>query len=285
MLRNLNPLLRQVVGSIGTLCLILLNPGCGTWIGNPGSGTGTQKSVVQLNIQSSDPNLALAGSLRIPVTGAQGKADGYLTLAEAYVALKEIKFKTTTGSPDTAGEFSGPYIVDLIANKTTPSIGSIEVTATSYQDIDLKLEKLEADHFSEPLPSSNIVNNSIYLSGTYTNAGGSSKTFRLAFSLSEEFTLSSSRTKSRDISLDEGNNAVILAFRPAVWFAFDNAKTNENKLDLSSLTSSAIDLNKDSESTSQKLLEVIKNNIKQSARFGKDNNGDGSLGTDEDDGH
>jgi len=49
------------------------------------------------------------------------------------------------------------------------------------------------------------------------------------------------------------------------------------------LAAGAIDLNKDSSATAAKeLREVIKELIKNSADFGKDNDGDGRLESDED---
>lgn len=270
--------------------LAIADVGCGTWAGNseeptkdPGTQTGTtKKSMIKLSFLGSTTGTTLLAST-IDVIGAGGTSIGQLSLTDAKVALSEIKFKTDGGELDEA-EFTGPYIVDLLSNQMSPDPGSIEVNAGTYKDIILKLHKLEQDEGEKAGVDSEdpVINNSIYLKGSYTATNGVVKPFELSYEIGEEFSLAPT-TGVKGMNLEAGvTQAMIIAFRLDSWFRFDNKETNETAIDFSNISTDSIVLDKDaSGDTAQKIRETIKENIKQSADFGKDDDDDGKLEPDE----
>lgn len=265
---------------------LLLASGCGTWLGNPDDTTiqPSVTSTVSLKILgSSGTALTLADSGKIAVVNAAGVADGYLTLTTATAVLAEIKIKNTSTAA-IGGEFKGPYFVNLITSTVSPSLDAIQVSAGGYQDIELKLAKLEKDKVAGIPETDPIIGHSIYFAGTYVTAAGTSRAFTFKFDLDEEFKLSSSRTTTKDVTIEAGvDTSLIMAFQLSKWFNFSNLAKNEKKLDFSSITGATIDINASESETAKNLREVIKENIKASARFGKDSDGDGKLAKSEDD--
>ena len=75
---------------------------------------------------------------------------------------------------------------------------------------------------------------------------------------------------------------LITLFELIDWFRFDNPKTNPDSVEFSSIASSDIIVDADSDDSSKSIREVIKENVKESADFGKDEDGDGELSNDED---
>jgi len=91
--------------------------------------------------------------------------------------------------------------------------------------------------------------------------------------------------------IDEAElNPLIIAFRLNKWFNFSNIETNSNSLDFNDLTvttgTSGDEIRLDENvqaSLSRQVREVIKDNIKDSADYGKDSDNNGELESDEDD--
>ncbi len=236
----------------------------------------------------------------IQVKDQSGSVVGTLNLSEARVALKEIKIKLPESELDTAEKaevnesikFKGPYVLDLLANSISPALPPISLAAGSYSKIQLKLDKIEgseSDDVGAPLvnESDTLYGKSIYLAGTYTgNTASGAVTempFVLSFELDEEFDISSG---GQDLAISSTEaNVVIVAFRLAKWFAFDNTETNDKAVDFTNVTPQAdkIELSDSSDGMNQKVWEVIRKALKHSADFGKDADEDGKLGTNEDD--
>jgi hypothetical protein len=248
-----------------------------------------------------------ATQVDISVLGTGGTAIGVLTLTDARVVLKEIKFKTleereaedgaeseiqaaaTDGSDEsgdaTSGdeiEFQGPYVVDLVRNESTPSFSTIAIPAGDYREIEMKLHKVDGteddDDGAQAVGEADaLFGNSILLSGTYTPTGGTAVAFSFSYDLSEEFELSGAAA-SEGFSVEVGvDNPIMVAFRMAKWFDF----TGKSK-DFSNLVGD-ISLDEVAGGDSSTVREVIRDNLKASADYGKDEDGDGELGSDEDD--
>lgn len=267
---------------------LFLATGCGTWIGNPdktnqgGSGGSTVASV-SLAFQGTDnPGLALQSN-SFTVIDRDGLDSGTITLINARLVLKEIRLKSEQDGEKGEAQFPGPYIVNLLTNEVAPSPGIIEVPLGSYQDIQMKLDKLDPEDRGSIDESDPIVNHSIYMTGTYTNTSGVNKSFQMTFELDEEFSLAQQKSNSKGVEFLEGENSLIIAFRIDKWFDFSSSETNSDGFDFSYINDDTIILNKDSEEASQKIREVIKENIKNTADFGKDQDGDGKLSKIEDD--
>ena len=286
--------------------------GCGTTVGNPmvaleiqGTAPGTLSapiafpSLARLTAPLYGPVSALASprrdsilsaasaaTIEVEVSDANGDPIGTLTLDTARLALEEITIETDdseTKDPD----FPGPYIVNLVTNTVEPALGTIQLPAGTYKQIQLKLAKTE----DGDVPSSDdLFKRSIYVEGTYSGeAGGSTRTdipFTMAFDLDEEFQLTPTGGTSAGISLAAGENAtIIVAFRLNRWLRFNDGETNSDGLDFDNLSvgGGEIVLDEDASGDDEKIREVIKENIKISADYGKDANGDGELESSEDD--
>ena len=254
----------------------------------------------------------------LPVTDANGNPIGTLTIDDARLALKEIKLKLAEeeieGNADSLEleqendsiKFPGPYIVELIHNTVSPPLDTITIPAGIYKELELKLDKIEGDEDDEDgtqLVDSNdpLFGNSIYIAGTYTGltAGGevTGVPFILSYDFGEKFELTGldTTTNAADSAVgmtisDLGVNPIIIAFRMVQWFSFSNLETNDKGLDFSGLVVTEaigggpqILLDEDAEGDNKDIRKVIKENIKESADYGKDKDGDGELDSDEDD--
>lgn len=272
------PVKRQLI-TLTTWIYMLTSIGCGTWLGNPKDPNKENpppagNSTVTLKIQGELPTTTLQLTANdIDVIGRSGSVIGVLTLTQARVALKEIKLKLTNSDADDRQQFDGPFVVDLLTSKILPDPGSIAVPAGSYKDIKLKLAKLEKDEISGVVSDGDpLIERSIYLTGTYRPQGGSPVAVTMDFDLDEEFVLARSGSSFAGMTISEGQaNPVIIAFSLERWFDFSNSES-----DLSDLEGSIV-LTKDAEDPGKKIRESIKENIKLSAKFGKDEDNDGKL--------
>lgn len=273
--------------------------GCGTTTGSFATSViiqGTKPGSLS-TMRSMVANLA-ASLAQLLVLNTDGSLGGTLTLSDARLSLKEIKLKRnesglseTEKEDDNQVKYRGPFIVDLISNTVTPSLGSLILASGTYDRIELKLAKIEdeAGESGSPLvsPSDNLYRKSIYLAGTYTGStnGGSvtDAPFTLSFELDEEFALAAG---SRGFSLQSNaTNTVIIAFRLAKWLAFNNTTVNDKNVDFRNIITNAgrIDLSDASEGDNKKIWEVMREAVKASADFGRDSNDDGRLESSEDD--
>lgn len=239
-------------------------------------------------------------SIDISVVNTAGVESGVLTLTEARVGLKEIEFDLPEQEGDDdldddgidddgvedSIEFEGPYVVDLITNTVTPSLGSITMDPGTYTEVELKLDKVENDTEDDDGTSAIAVDDpmygySIYLVGTYSeNAGASNIPVRFAYDLDEEVRITADNAKG--FVVGEGRNDVIIAFRLARWFNFSLGAP----VDFSTATmnmSGEIVLDETADGNNSALRESIRDLIKDSADFGRDEDGSGKLESDEDD--
>lgn len=266
---------------------------CGTWIGKPKNPNDPKKGFITLSIHGSNSPLSLMAS-SVAVKSANGTSLGTLVLTDARLVLKQIRLIAESSESaltlkkdskeddedEQTEEFKGPFIVDLLNNKVTPDPGEISIAAGQYRDIKLILHQIEKGGISEADP---LYKRSIYVAGTFTPTQGTSRDFVLSVELSEEFSLAQLRS-SNGVGIDgDSTNNIVIAFRMERWFDFSNTKINEKKLDFSSVTGASIVLSEKSEGIQKQLQEIVKKNIKSSANFGKDRDGDRRLSRDEDD--
>ncbi len=273
-MKRLNKIFKRSKSFSLLLALLLsIAGGCGTWLGNPDDADeddseGTT-SFIDLNFAGLLPGSSLI-STSIPVIGSDGSSAGTLALDTAKIVLKEVEFELESADGDSTGiDFKGPYIVDLINNSVSPDPGTAEVSSGIYTEIKLKMAKLEEDDADEAgISDSDLLEKSIYLSGTYSPASGNSKSFVLSFKLDEEFKI---ENDGDGIILEEGiESAIEVSFDLEKWFDLSNSETNSDGYDFSDINSTSIVLEKDGEDTEKELLEVIKDNIKESAEFDKE---------------
>lgn len=225
--------------------------------------------------------LQAVSATSVAVVNRDGSTAGTLTLSDARIALKEIKFKPLNDvAPDV--KYQGPYIVNLLTNVVSPELPAVKVTAGTYERIELKLAKLQDGAVAADDP---MARKSIYLAGTYTGmtAGGSvtNMPFVLSFELDEEFFLSGANNL---VISETAPNPIILAFRLNRWLRLNDSTVNDKNVDFSSVvvSSGKITLSDQSNGVNQNIWEVIRRGIKLSADFGRDENDDGILESNED---
>lgn len=257
----------------------------GTVTGNPATGT-TQISVqgilptgatLMLNpsLKSGKPTL-LSSSTDISVTDSDGNEIGVLTVTTAEINIGEIRLKEDDSDSGDDSKLEGPYIADLLANSTEPAIPEISISEGVFAEMQVKIEK------SEDLDSSNPLNDhSIYIAGTYTGETSSGTVTDVPFTflddLDEEFAITGDASFAGLTITSGETNSIILAFKLGDWFSFSSDTFSDIEV-----SDGEIVLDEESSGTNHDIQELIRDNIKSSAKFGKDSNDDGELNDNED---
>lgn len=269
------------------------------------AGSGGPSATVVASRAASVASRAAGDPVVIPITDVSGAASGTLTLTDARINLGEIELDQDDDEIDTEEEtaqsteieFEGPFVVDFVWETVTPDLPQIELLPGTYDNIELKLDKVDGDDLDaagEPLVADTdpLFGNSIYLEGTYTGttAGGDviDMPFSLSFDFDEEFELSGIGDTATGLLVEDGQlNPIIVAFRMAQWFVFDNPETNSDGLiDFGNLVTDAgpvVALDESATGDNATIREIIKDNIEESADYGEDEDGSGELESDEDD--
>ena len=252
---------------------------------------------------SSSPGRAESDPVVLSITDTSGTEIGQFTLSDARINIYQIELEQDLDEVDSEEEedqeseveYTGPFVTDLLNNTITPSLPYIELLPGTYDEIKLKIARIEGDETDEdgnPLVDSSdaLYDNSIVLSGTYTGstAGGDVTDINLSisFALDEDFELIS----EDGMVIDEAVvNDIIVAFRLARWFQFDDSETNSDSVEFSSVQTESdgaggvqITLNDDASGSNADIWEVIRKNIKESADFGEDEDESGELESHED---
>ena len=256
--------------SVFGVWFLLMLYGCGVWVGNPkdpdeGSNTTQGNSDVAIAFEGDNTTNLLA--TEVPVIGTGGAQIGVLSLNEARLVLKEIRFKfaDNSQSDEDHEKFEGPYIVDLLANTTTPSLGTIKIPNGEYKKIELKLHKLEDEDISTVDEGDELVKNSIHLQGTYTPTNGSAEIFFMTHDFGEEFEIETATGSA--VEIEEGvTNKIAVAFKIPNWFDFSQFEEDFSDLE----QGSDIRLDKDAEDEASKVRDNIKEAIKASAKWQKE---------------
>ena len=254
---------------------------------------------VSLAIQGTPPASSSAGvravadPVVLPVNDLSGTEIGTVTLTEARVNLYQIELDQDDSEVDTPEEeeqanseteYTGPFVIDILNGTSDPELPYVELLPGTYNEIKLKLAKVEEGQLDSSDP---LFGNSIYLEGTYSGpyAAGTAVDMPIYISIDDdtEFELTGTDT-SEGFVIDEGVvNEIIIAARMVKWFAFNNSETNSNSVLFSNAVSSdstTIVLDSTENTT---IYEVVLKNIKESADYGEDDDGDGYLESDEDD--
>jgi hypothetical protein len=263
---------------------------------------------VELTIQgsmplSASPGRAAGDPVVLMITDEVGNEDGQLTLSDARINVYQIELEQDLDDVNTEEEidqeseieYTGPFVVDLLSGLITPELPYIELLPGNYDEIKIKIARIEGDETDtdgNPLVdiSDPLYDNSIVLSGTYSGDISAESVIdmnvSIKFALDEEFVLSS----ANGLSIDEAViNEIIVAFRLNRWFHFHNSETNSSSIEFNSVVKESdgeggfrISLDDSSTSDNGIIWEVIKENIKESADFGEDEDESGELESDED---
>lgn len=276
----------------------------------PSSGTATTGKTT-MSIQGTSPSgtatrtalRSTAGtSVDIPVYDKDGMADGTLTLTKAWMVVKEVDMEKedevevdgVETETEVEVEFVGPFVVNLLTSTSAPEFPALYIDGAFYDEIEMDIEKLGANDLDangvpliETYPE--LGQYSLYLEGTYTDQNASTYVnipFTLMYDQTDEFEMSGAAL-GNGVTVEAGQVAnLIIAFRMASWFRFDDPDTNADLLysigeaiqdDGAGGYQLVLDGN-----TNSNIMDIIEDNIEDSADFGEDDDGDGELGSDED---
>lgn len=281
---------------------------------NPGGDTPLGRAAldVQATAPSYSANSGRSVTVRnagdpvvLPVVNPDSSKAGDLTLTKAWIVVRSIELEREdddeddddlnddVDSDDDEIEFVGPFVVNLLTNEVTPNLPELSVPQGRYDDIEIEYGPLRGDDRGEdgqPLMDQFAdlgSDYSLYLEGQYTPVNGAVNEydFKLTYDDDDEFELS-----GLDSSLGfdvDGSVDLIVAFRMARWFRFDDDDTNESGVrfeDGIALGTNDLFLDDDdSANDAAKVYDVIEENIEESADYGEDDDDDGELDSDEDD--
>jgi hypothetical protein len=195
-----------------------------------------------------------------------------VTMNEFWISLEKIKFEQE--GEDLAGDtgepkYEGPYYINLLDETgiLTQSLGEVEIPAGTYGGIKFTIHKAgEAD------TPAVLMNRSLFLTGEITS-GGVIHSFEIWHEADEDFLMSGPNgitidagTAGNDLVVDfnldnilEGVDLTAAEFDPATGnYTGDHAISPES-----------------TQQANEDLSEIIKENLKAAADFGKDEDGDG----------
>ena len=245
----------------------------------------------------------LFADVQLVSTGKSGTNSGVFTLTEARMSVKEIKIKLSTEDTKSTEDstenekikLNGPFIADLISNTLTPQPTNLGLKAGTYKQIQFKLDKIEGDEKKESSTSLVTTNDplygsSVYLAGFYTGQTANkgivtNMPFSFTFSLEDELTLTPPGSNAAGFAVStDADNPIIIAFRMGKWFNFNTKNTDGSDLTVTTVNATdTILLTENGSSGNKTLRDLIKENIKSSANYGKDKDKDGILSDSEDD--
>jgi hypothetical protein len=223
---------------------------------------------VQLKV-SSDPGSTTIGN-------ALNSNDIEYTVAKLVVS--EIEFEQAVDcSVDDDGvdeseiefEYEGPFVVNLLTQKSYPSFDEIVIEKANYCKFKFKLDKLEDDEIPSGVSSNdNIVDNSVYIEGTYQG----SLPFVVKLDQDEEYEMVSESASGLGLASGSLNT---------IFLVFDLSKLFEGIDDLASLDqdSGTVYIDKDN---NQDEYDIIKENLKTFSNLRKDSDDDDELDEDDD---
>ena len=161
---------------------------------------------------------------------------------------------------DSSLKFYGPYVFDALTGELTGGLTPVSMVDGSYERIEFKLRRNWDVEDDDPL-----LGNVFVIQGNYTN-GDTSTPFEIDYHIAMNF-----RLKGDGAFMVEAGetNVTTILFNLSSWF---------EGVDLSTATvdedSGVIYINNKS---NKEVFRAIRKNIKEAIKFGKDEDGDGSL--------
>lgn len=203
-----------------------------------------------------------------------------VTLTEARLVLKEIQLEPLEsclteeleGTPEDESteeefDFNGPFVVDLLDNSSIPEIGTTEVPAGTYCEIEVNFDELSEEEVPDGISSDDeIVGEAMIIEGTRSDG----TPFIVRFGQDNRFKLEAESGEGFDITAGE-SNFFFISFNREVWF---------EGVDLEEATVTDDTIVIDDENNTG-LQEMIVQNIIGSTQLFQDLDGDGVLDDEE----
>lgn len=196
-----------------------------------------------------------------------------ITITDARLVLKEIQLEPLEsclteepeGTPEDESteeefDFNGPFVIDLLDNSSFPEIGTTEVPAGAYCEIEVNFDELSEEDLPDGLSSDDeIVGEAMIIEGTRSDG----TPFIVRFGQDNRFKLEGESAEGFDVDAG-GSNFFFISFNKTAWFEgvdLDNATLAEETIVI------------DDESNTD-LRELIVQNIIQSTQLFRDLDGD-----------
>lgn len=231
------------------------------------TGASSAATVAQ-NQKPSLFNLLINQAMALVPSSLQDSSGLPITLSQAWTVVKEVEFKSeeVAGAEDNEieVEFQGPYVVDLLSN--TPLVLDTQLIAEkAIKRIKMKLHK------TDTLPSgapAGLLNNSIFVVGT---VGANNFTFQLDDSTEIQIAGPSSFQPSE-------NSEILVQIQLANIFKQINMSTVANNEVISaSARHSGVNLCNSIDASASDIYTCVRKGLEKHANFGKDNDGDDDL--------
>jgi len=234
-----------------------------------GGGNGNGDTFVQLKVTLDPGSTTIGNALTNP-------SDIEYTVAKVVIGEVELEKGVDCSLDDDASidddanefEYEGPFVVNLINQKSFPSLDEVKIENTTYCKFKFKLDKLEDDEIPEGVSASDgIVDNSVYIEGTYQG------TTPFVVKLDEDQDFEKESTSATGLDLTAGSLNTI-------FLVFDLGKLFEGIDDIGDLdqVGGVVYIDKDN---NQDEYEILKENLKAFSRLQKDSNDDDELDDDD----
>ncbi len=213
-------------------------------------------------------NLLINQALALVPSSLQDSSGLPIVLSQAWTVVKEVEFKSeeVNGVEDSEIEieFQGPYVVDLLA--TTPLVLDTQLIAEkAIKRIKMKLHKVETLPSGAP---AGLLNNSIFVVGT---VGANNFTFQLDDSTEIQIAGPASFQPSE-------NSELLVQVQLANIFKQINMSTVTNNEVISAASRhSGVNLCSSIDASASDIYTCVRKGLEKHANFGKDNDGDDDL--------
>ena len=232
-------------------------------------GGGASDTFVRLKVTSDPGSTTIGNAVTDP---------GDVRYTVAKVVISEVEFEKGIDCSvddddealDDANEFEyeGPYVVNLINQKSFPSLEEVRIDDTTYCKFKFKLEKLDEDEIPSGVSDNDgIVENSVYIEGLYQEA----TPFVIKLDENQDYEKESNSSTGIDLTAGQVNT---------IFLVFDLGNLFQG-IDLGTLdqVGGVIYIDQDN---NEDAYETLKDNLFSFSKVKKDSNDDDELDDDDD---
>jgi hypothetical protein len=229
---------------------------------------------VKLRI-SSDPGSTTIGNALV---------DDNVEFTVAKIVIQDVEFESRPNCADDDGddgddddddndggeieyEYEGPFVVDLLTQKSKPSLDQVKLLNQTYCEFEFKMEKLDDDDIPSGISNSDeIVGQAMYLEGIYD--GSTPLVVKIEDGM--EFEMESEAPAGLDLNLGKLNT---------IFLVFDLRRVLDG-IDLDGLddVGGTIYIDKDN---NQDAYQAVRNNVRAFSKLFKDSDDNDSLDDDD----
>jgi hypothetical protein len=208
-----------------------------------------------------DPGVSVIGN---------GLNTGTNEFEQADIVITDIRFELSqncsSGSDDTRIDLEGPFVVDLLAEKSHPSLDEVQLEKGKYCKFKFKLDKLDDDEVPSGVDNE-MIDKSVLIKGNHDG----DIPFVVTLDRNEEFELDAEDSEGFSLTPDQTNT---------VFLVFNLSKLFEG-IDITTLdqTGGTVYIDEDN---NEDAYDIVRDNLKRFSELFKDSNDDDELDDDDD---